>query len=247
MSYAIRYRVPDVIEVGFETDLSATIYDADGAAVTPTAGTLTLYSGTETLVDAQAVTPGATNTYTVTASASEGYSLSDRGLAVWTLTIAGRDIPFQRPVYIVRRAYRPTITDADLQGRDSDALNILPSGITTARRYREDGHARIEKDLIIKGRRPHLIFDAWMLRDAHLAIALHFLYQDAAIKFSGENRYADAAAAYLAEYKSEMERVNFRYDDDETGTITSSERESADSVTMVTAGPGRRWMRGRRY
>lgn len=248
MTYSLRYSVPDVVQVGFSATLKASVYDADGAAVTPTAGTLTLFDGSTKLLEDETVTSlAAPTSHTIADSATTDFALSDRGLAVWSLTIGGVVMPFRRPVYIVRQAFHPTITDLDLTHRDSDTLNILPPGTTSARQYREDGRARIEKDLILRGRRPHLIFDAWMLRDAHLAISLHFLYRDAAVKFSEDSRYADEATAYLDEYNAEMEKLSFRYDSDDTGTISTNDTTSAaGGPIMVTAGPPIRsyWRRG---
>lgn len=245
MSLTVRHQLPRIVVRGVEQSLDLDVYSAASAQQTCTVATVTIKIGTRVIVDgASASALGPPATYTLPAATTADEALSDQYLEVWSVTIGGANYTFRRAGHLVRTAFYPTITDTDLTDRDSDLLNIVPASVTNLSQWRESARKRIERDLLRKGRRPWLIFDAYELTDAHIALSLHLFYRDQHIAI-GDGRYKEAAAEYLEEYNEAMSAVNFRYDTNETGTIDEEERVSSTSILRLTSSSRRRYRRTR--
>jgi hypothetical protein len=242
MAIVHRYQLPRLIEIGVTESLDLIVTDEDGTALTPDAGaTVTIYDGAEALVTAGDVTEGSTSTYSFASTLTTSRSPSDGYLEVWSATVDNTAQMFQREGYIVRRAYHPTITDTDLTDRHTELANIRTKrGIDSFAKYRNEANVEVQMALLGQGRRPWLIFDRSAARRAHLFMALHLIFEDES-SVIGDGRYRELSKSYLARYEYTIEKMNFRYDSDETGTISESSRESAGTNLIITAGPRRRW------
>jgi hypothetical protein len=242
MAIVHRYQLPRLIEIGVAESLDLIVTDEDGTALTPDAGaTVTIYDGAEKLVTAGDVTEGSTSTYTLAAATTTSRSPSDGYIEVWSATVDSTAQIFQREGYIVRRAYHPTITDTDLTDRHTELSNIRTKrGIDSFAKYRNEANVEVQMALLNQGRRPWLIFDRSAARRAHLFMSLHLIFMDES-SVIGDGRYRELAATYLERYRYTIENMNFRYDSDETGTISEASRESAGTNLIITAGPRRRW------
>ncbi len=241
MSLTVRQTTPRIVQRGADETLDLKVYSAASALQTASAATVAITSAANEVLAATAaavVTP--TATYALAAATTSALPLSSAWLERWVVTIGGVSYTFQRAGYLVRTKYTPTITDEDLLDRHGDLLQVTTE--TTLEKWREAAREKIERDLLKGGKRPWLIFDAWALTDAHLALALSMFYRDHASSIGG-GRYKDLAAEYAETYRKEFDTVTFREDRDESGLMTSGAVQSpARTPILLTAGPsGRTW------
>lgn len=221
------------------------VYSAAGIQQTATAASVVIYDGAETVqASVAATTLGPPASYTLPALTTSSRGLSERWLEVWSLTIGGTPYVFRQSGYLVRHAYYSVITDTDLLALHAELTDLLPSGTTDFSAYRERSRQKIERELLKKARRPHLIFDPWALLDADVYLSLFYIFHDWASSI-GDGRYKELAAEYEGKFAEEMKSVRFHYDDAQSGTVDREQSEGAQPGLMLTAGPGRR--RGLHY
>lgn len=239
MSLILRQNGPRVIERGVAATLTAEVYLADGTTyATPTVGVYTLRDGGEVVLDAvSATTLGPPATYSLLAATTSSRGLSDRASERWELTISGAVHHFTRAVYIVRTAFHPMVTDTDWTDAHSDLADVRDPDQASFQTYREKANAKIERELRKKGRRPELVWDTDALFDAELALGLYYFFRDSKSSI-GDGRYADLAAEYKAEFEREFSNVTFRYDEDESGSITSNTQQATTPPLIFSSGPG---------
>jgi hypothetical protein len=234
-----RQSLPRFVEIGVAQTLTLDVYPEDSATLsTASTGTLTLKQGSTVLLDAVSVTVGGTSTasYSLLAATTSGKDPSDDLLEIWTLTIDGAIQTFQRGGYLVRRAWHPTITDADLIDYHSDLVSLRPSSLTTYEPYRRRAGNWVQTELLARGRRPWLLFDAWALTVPHIYKALALIFADFESSV-GDGRYGKLAAAYEGQATEAMRSVMFRYDVAETGTIDDLSQVSAAMPIFLSSGP----------
>jgi hypothetical protein len=240
MSLISRQLGPRIVERGIAASLTMPVYSAAGVEQTPSAATVRITDGAEVVIDTVAATSlGPPAAYSLLAATSQARGLSERWLEVWSLTIGGLPYTFRRSGYLVRHAFHPSITDTDLTALHADLLDLLPSGTTDMSAYRTRAAEKIERDLIKKGRRPHLIFDSWALLDAHVALSLHYVFRDFASSI-GDGRYQTLATEYLAQFGAEFDSCKFSYDASESGTPADSALEATAPMIVLTSGPTHR-------
>lgn len=240
MALVTRFAGPRMIERGVAQSLTFPVFSAAGAEQTATAATVTLQVENRTVLAATAATSlGPPASYSLLAATTTSEALSDRWLETWAMTIGGTPYTFRRAAYLVRHVFYPTITDTDLTDVHAELTELLDSDVDDYSRYREAAREKIERHLIKKGRRPELIFDNWALYDAHRALTLHLIFRDYASSI-GDGRYTELAAEYLEEWKSEIESVRFRYDDQLSGTIDSGDKEGGEPSIILTSAPRNR-------
>lgn len=234
-----RQSLPRIIEIGIAQTLTLEVYPEDSSTQsTATAGTLTVRQGSTTLLSAVSATVGGSSTasYALLAATTSSLSLSDDWLEVWSLTISGAIETFTRSGYLVRRAWHPTITDADLIDAHSDLATLRPPTLTTYEPYRRRAGNWLQTKLIAKGRRPWLLFDAWALTDAHVCKTLALIFTDFHSAL-GDGRYKELAADYQAQAEAAFTAITFRYDTAETGTIDSEAQTGPVPPIFLTSGP----------
>lgn len=243
----VRQSLPRMVEVGVAQTLTLDVYSEDASTMSAaSAATFTLKVGASTVVSAASATVGgsSTATYALLAAATEGLTPSDDWLEIWTVTIDGVAQTLTRSGYLVRRAWHPTITDADLIDYHSDLAALRPSSLTTYEPYRRRAGNWLQTRLISKGRRPWLIFDTWALTTAHIHKALALIFADFASAV-GDGRYKELAAQHEGQADAAFDAVVFRYDAGETGNIADENPVSSTVPVFLTSGPSaRRWTRG---
>ena len=241
MSLALALTRPRSVERNRATTLTLTVTDTlTGTVQTPSAATVAIWDGASVILAATAATTLGSGGYSCTysllaATIPDSASLTDQWLEVWTLTVGGVEHTFQVTGYLCRRAYHPTLTDADLIGAHPQLANLRPPGYTTYGTWLDEAQGWIERKLIQRGRRPELIFDVWALRDAHLYYALSLIFR-AFSSSAGSGRYADLTDRYVSMAQDEMKALKFRYDKAETGTVDSNMQESSNAPIMLTSG-----------
>ena len=169
---------------------------------------------------------------------TEEEGLTDRGLEVWALTISSTIYTFRRPFMLVRHAFYPSIIDSDLTDRHAELADtsILPPDLTSYERYRVAAREKLERRLLRKGRRPHLVFDAWALTDAHIALTLHLIFMDFFNRLNSET-YKVLADHYADQFEAEFGAADFHYDQSESGTVDTDATVSAVGSISLTAAP----------
>ena len=232
-----------MIERGTTTTLDLVLYDGDGVAITPSAGTLTVTTGGRTIVDAQAVTAGSTSTYSLAGSVTADEPLSTRWLESWTMTIAGAPYTFRRPAYLCRRLIYPVITDTDLTDIYADVVALLPSGTTDWSEKREAAWGMILRELIKRGRNPGDVIDSFALVDMHRHLTLALIYGESALAV-GDGRYAEREKHHIEQYRAEWDTVTYTYDDDQDGAIDAGEQDTPATPAIWLSTPRSVWSRG---
>ena len=226
-------------------DVRATVTDAAGTGVSFDALTsYTLYRGSRTVHTSTALTAAGgviTLTGGIPASAlPDTEALSDNLMEEWVCTVSGQVYTFTRPVYLVRQLLNPCITDTDLTALHSDLLDHIDPDQTTFETQRSDAWVMLNKWLIQKGNRPHLVLDDWMLRDVHRCLALYIIAKDLATSV-GDGRWHELAygdkskgtVGYLEKAENEFNRLTFSYDFDEDGRPEDLENKAANPVTVL--------------
>ena len=231
---------PDEIQRGVSNALAISVYDdATGAAKTSTAGTVSIYAGSRKVVDEATVTAGNPSTYTLPAVTTQDEALAGDWLEVWSLTIDGAVQTFTRPAFLVRRPYRHVVTQADVTDLHPELADRETAGTLDLDGYIQSADVTIRRDLIKRGNRPELVFDAWALADAHRYKALELIFRADAHSV-GDGRYRDLAEHYAEKYREEWGSVSLVYDDDEDGVIDDTDdRRGGQPVVMLTA--RKRW------
>jgi len=227
-----------MVERGVDSSLTLDVYDAASARQTAASGTLSVYAGSKAIVEGVAVSVGPPASYTLLGTATSGESLSDRWLAVWSLTIGGSPYVFRVPVYLVRRTLYPTITDTDLVDRHTDLADLRDANEASFERHRVAAWVTIQRELIKRGRRPQLLIDAWALAGLHIAQTLEYLFRDFALSL-GDGRYAELEKTYGDLVEKEWSTLVLSYDADEDGRVDEGEKLPASPVTFINRPP--RW------
>jgi len=232
-----RQALPRIIEQGVAQTLTLDVYDdATEAQQTATAGTLTASVGGVAVLIAVSATLGPPASYALLAATTADSALEASWLEVWSLTIGGIVYPFQRAGYLVRRAWHPTILDADLIDYHSDLATIRPPSISTFEPYRRKAGDWVQRKLLQTGKRPWLIFDPWQLTEVHAFKALALIFEDLHSSI-GDGRYKELAAKYSADADAAWAAVTFRYDAGHTGTIDTSAQQGSSAPIVLTSGP----------
>jgi len=242
----IELGVGAVAEAGIEQAITFDVLDDDGNQLSPSAATVKIYDGSELVQDTVAVTSvGPPVSYTIPAATLANRSPSSQWLELWTLTIDGETYRRQRKGYVVRTLWVDIIQDSDLTDLHSELEGEgKPDGLDDYSKYRLRASGKIQRDLLKMGRRPWLIFEPEALFDAHVALTLHYIFEDWATEFA-ESRYATLAEKYEEKYAAEMDTTSFSYDSDEDGIADDGEDKlSTQGPLVLTAGNvGQRWAR----
>lgn len=232
----VRRSLPRFVEVGVPQTLTIDVYSDAGALQTTTAATLTVWRGTEKLLDGVTATPGAHSSYPLLAVTTADREPSEDYLEVWSCTIGGSPYTFQVPGYLVRRAYYPSIVDEDLTDRHAELATFATQTGEGFQTKRDEANVELQLDLLRRGKRPWLVFDAFVLRRAHIFKTLELLFNDY-MSVVGDGKYERLRDRYAAAYAECMKDDNFRYDTAQTGTIDDTRQHASTGPVYVTAGP----------
>jgi len=176
--YTARLIGPEIIEAGRDNVVSCPVY-LNGAVVTPSAGTLTIYTSSNVAVSAGSVTVvGGVAQATVTASALSAYQPGDGWRFEWALTISSVVYTFRRDGSLVYRRLYPVVTDVDLMRSHTDLARRMPTTEASYQDYLDEAWARIESQLINTGKRPWLVMAPSALRDCHVYQTLVLIFRD---------------------------------------------------------------------
>lgn len=233
MQLVSRYSLPTIAQRAMDNTLSISVYDGDTDSVLiPTSGTLTLFDGSEKVLDAVVITPAASSTFIWLAAATTSRNLSEDLQLIWTVVIDAVSYDVQQPGYLVRRKLYPVITDTDLKSYHTELSDLRDPDDSSFARQREEAWVNVQKHLLQKGRYPHLVLDPWSLRQIHIYETFRLIFRDAA-QSVGDDRYQVLAEEYERLASLEWGRVNFRYDADEDGYIDDDTRSAYPIIYLA--------------
>jgi hypothetical protein len=176
--YSARLIGPEIVEKGRDNVVSCAVYLA-GAIVTPSAGTLTVYTASNAAVSASVVSfVGGVATATLATAALASLTPEDGWRFEWALTISSVVYTFCRDGSLVYRRLYPVVTDADLLRSHTDLTTRRPTSEASYQDYLDEAWARIESRLINTGKRPWLIMSPSATRDIHSYQTLVLIFRD---------------------------------------------------------------------
>lgn len=234
---------PVLIQRGYDNNTSSLTVWADGVRLSIVSG------GTYTLTDdagneIHSATPGGGEAAEVGIPDLTGYAFSTKLREKWDVSSTVRALPvFTRDVWLVRSILRPVATIDDLLRRHRDLRDLVEGGDDAINGYGIEAWRSINADLIKRGKRPNLIMESWALQSLHMYRWLALVFDDAATRFSGEDRYSKLAERYQGLADTEWATgLVFEYDSDEDGHGDGA--AAGSNVLVLSAGPmggPRRW------
>jgi len=237
--YAPRFSLPQYLVRGSDNPIEAAFY-RDGAISAPQFGTVTIYdSSGAAVVDGASVTIASSKaTYTVdSADVPTTLDLSDRWQVRWTLTMAdGLEHVFPREAHLVRMLLYPVISDDDLTALHGELSVWKDRTSSSLQGYIDEAWLQLQSRLLQAGRRPWLILSNSALRLPHLYLSLAIVFRDLHSS-AGAGKFAEMAEQYSRAWEQAFGTLTLRYDFDEDGLASDSERQSAPGVVFV-GGPG---------
>lgn len=245
MIYAPRIRVHNVIKRDAAQSITLPLY-RDGVLVAPSSGTFELQdSGGARKVGLKTVTiAGDVGTVAISAADTKDLQLSDNYMEIWTLVIGATTYTFQRPCAIARSLLYPVVSDIDLEAQYSDLASIRPSSMTSYQTYIDEAWYQILNRLRNMGNFPYLILDAQALRMPHIDLACYLIFKDFDSSGLGEGRYLDLAKEHRENFNFGLKRLNYRYDEDLTGTLQpDADKRQAAKPVIYTCAPPTNWLR----
>lgn len=223
MTPTVAADAPYLLVRGAATSISVALHQDGGALVVSTA-TASLYDHTSTLVDTYTATETRSPTVTIpstdvpsTVDYSEGWRVE------WDLD--GRVV--QLPAYVVRQAWTPSITDADLWRRAPALDPSDPAPISSRLDYeaeRSEASRQVQDRMVQAGRRPWMVFEPTALREPLMLLTLALIFEGLGHR---DPQHFETADRYRSQYETAWGRLRFTYDQDQDGERDSSERSSA--------------------
>lgn len=237
-----RFADPLVLERAVDNVAEFEVWDSSARAY-PTAASLVVYDDNAATVGTYAGTVDADGLIEATVLAADlpstrAYSAS--WSATWTLTVDGRSYRFDLPAGLCRRRFVAPVVPGDLEGRHPEfgAGRELDPGAehagATAGAWIREAEAWVEQRLWNHARRPWLVIDAWQLREACLFKALEIAFRWARTFAEMPSGLENLAAEYREMADAEFDKVQFRYDESETGKPTDAPLVPARSATILS-------------
>jgi len=233
-----RLLTPDYLVRGQDNAISCPLW-ADGALVAPTqsGSTVSVYDASNTaIVSGAAVTvTGSIATYTIPAATLPSTLSLGMGWRVeWSLVVSSVATVYRNSAGLVRSRLAPVITDADLFRRES---SLNPSGtapissLSDFQDYIDEAWVTIHGRLTGKGRLPHLIMEPSALREPHILLTLHLVFEDFRTRLS--ETWKEKSESYRAQFGTSWDALAFEYDETDSGQSDGRRKRSASSTIWL--------------
>lgn len=227
-----RFLAPDYLVQAQDNVISCPLWQA-GALVAPTqsGSTVSVYDASGVaVVSAAAVTvTGSTATYTIPAASLPSSRSRGMGWRVeWSLIVSGASTVYRNSAGLIRSRLAPVVTDNDLFRRES---SIDPSGDAPIsskanfQAYLDEAWVTLLGRLAGKGSLPHLIMEPSALRECHLFLALHLIFED--FRSLQNDLWAEKAKDYEARFDKSWADLKFEYDSTDSGASDGRRKRSA--------------------
>lgn len=229
---------PQIVR-GVDTTLYCPLYQS-GALVEPDTTEFTLYDadGDAVLEGESATITASVAQYTVQDTATTALELGDGWLVVWDHVLDG-GVPMQvrSDAALIRTPLYPVISDVDLIRRLNSLDTSSASRITRATTYQDqidESFVEIENRLIASNRRPWLVLQPGALREAHLNLALAYVFADLASR--NEAAYGESEKRHRALYDDAWDRITFTYDTTNENRVGRRRRRAGASTVWLGGG-----------
>jgi hypothetical protein len=231
--YSARLIGPEILEAGTANTVACPLY-RDGALVAPSSGTLTVWntSGTKVLDAVAATITASVATVAISSGQLAGQTNSDAWRFEWALTIGGVVSTFRTDGALVYRRLYPVITDVDLLRAHTDLTRRRPASESSYQDYLDEAWARIEGRLIASGKRPWLILAPSALREVHLYLTLHLVFNDFATGGTDSSEWSQAAN-YATQYETAWGLVTYPQADPDGGAEGNRRRNLSPTVWLT--------------
>lgn len=228
---AARLLLPDYLVQEQDNAISCPLWQ-DGALVTPSIGTVSVYDASNTaVVNAAAVTvTGSIATYTIPAAVLPSTLSRGMGWRVeWTLTVDGTTTTYRNSAGLVKSRLMPVVTDADLYRRESglnpDGAAPISRNVTDYQNYLDEAFVTINGRLAGKGNLPHLIMEPTALREPLLLLTLHLIFEDFRTRLN--ETWSEKAKEYEDKFTKAWDNLAFEYDSTDNGKSDGRRKRSA--------------------
>ena len=243
--YAPRIRIHQVLARGKAASVTLPIY-RDGALVVPASGTYNLVdeSGVDVIAASAVTVSGSIATYNIAApQLPNTLNLSEGYMEHWSLVIGGDTFNFKRPCAIARSYLYPVVSDIDLEAQYSDLASLRPASMTSYQTYIDEAWYQIIIRLRELGNLEYLIMDPQSLRMSHINLSCYLIFKDFDSSGLGEGRFMDLAREHREQFSASMDRINFRYDENEDGNQDDPNKRRAAQSVIYTCAPPPYWSR----
>ncbi len=240
---ALGWTAPDELVRGVDTPVSVTLTQ-DGAALTITSATVTVYRPDGSVLVTASPTPSAnTASYTVDADLYADDDPGEGWRVAWSVTTAQGTLKHQNSAALVLYQVALVATTADMLELQDQLRNLrtdtaLTTLLSAALRQ---AWITIRARLRQKGRRPYLVLSSDDLRESTLLLALSNAFRRCATGGEGTWEWAQAAD-YEAKFEACWERLTFLEADPATWKSTGR-RRSVQGSFWLGSGAGRSTLR----
>lgn len=177
-----RFLTPDYLVQGRQQTITCPLYQS-GALVAPGSASVIIYDAAGAVV----VSDGAEieddiASFVVLAAVVPSTLPRGMGWRVeWTMTTGSNVRTYRNSAGLIRAELAPVVTDLDLFRRESglDPAGSAPlSTLATFQPFLDEAWVTILGRLVSKGNLPHLIMEPTALREPHLLLTLHLIFED---------------------------------------------------------------------
>lgn len=225
IAYSVNTDLPDIIQSGRPCTVSITL-TTSGATVTPSAATFTLYTPGQTapVLDAVSATISGAGvvSYNIAAAVLDptlsGRNFGPGWLEVWTLTVGGVDLTYNRPAALSIRPIVPTVSDDTLLAEHPDMIAYAVQGTTTLQTVREAAWGDIVRRWLQAGGSTWNIADSGLFHEAHRELSLSKFWRNTA-KSQGNESLVELGESHRKAYEAAWTRISVQYDRDQDGRI----------------------------
>lgn len=245
--YTFRTAYTDVLERGRAQVVRMEVW-RDGAGVTPSSGTFTLYApdGAVVATGVAACAAGAA-TFSLTADQmASTLELGEGYLEEWVLTIGGVPYTARRTAVVARRKLYPVVAEEDLEAEYPDIAANLGGSVTHLQGFIDEAWKRIVKRLQVKGVLIYLVMEPDAFREAHLHLALFFTFKWF-YRAQPNERWKTLYEHHLGEYRAAWGEMNWVEDRDHDGRADDEQRRAPGTLVHVNVAPRARTARNARF
>jgi len=236
--YSTAFQVPELLQRDTAGRVTCPIY-RNGALVAPSSAAYAIIKpdGSELVSGAGTIVSDVAGVTIAPATiAGEPYQMGYR--IIWDLTIASEDHKFRNELGIVRYAPYCPVSDADLLARHSGLDRNLRAGVTSWQPHIDEAWYQLQRWLLQKGNRPHLIVQSSDIKDLATVWALVVIFKDLATLATTEDRNYRLRNEYMEELDKLKKEIQFSYSSTDN-EIPERRQRPASPITFLGGHGGR--------
>lgn len=234
---AARLLTPDYLVRGADNAIACPLWRGGGLVeVTEAGSTVSIYAGSGAIiVDAEPIElVDDVARYTIPASALPASLPYGMGWRVeWSLVVDGVAALYRNSAGLIRSQLVPVVTDRDLFRRESslDPNGAAPiSSLEDYQDFRDEAWISILGRLSAKGNLPHLIMEPTALREPHMLLTLHLIFEDFRTRLN--ETWTEKAREYGARFEKSMNDLAFEYAPADDGIASRRKRGASATVWL---------------